>query len=294
MDLGWIMAMSVGAVVLAASHVCAKGGLLRVGLSALLFWRAVAAFVVTLPMLPWAEVHDLGMVGAGRVGVAVLLSPILLNAVFFVGLRAGQVGVQNALRQNSPVAVVLLQSLLWLTPPTPGQWAGLAVLVAGTAWLARLQGRAGMVSVIFGLLAAMAHGGSVVAQAYALRHVNQAALIVIQNTAFVAAVLLMVAARPTSRWSVRMSWRDPTRWVGLLLAALSGIGINLVFDLLKILALPHLGATVVACLVLLNLPVSVWLGRVFFHERPGVRASLAILIVLVGAATLVLASARSG
>lgn len=291
MDLAWAMAMSVGAVVLAASHVCAKGALLRLGLSGLLFWRAVAALVVSLPLLPWARLNDAGAAGVARIGVAVLLSPILLNALFFVGLRAGQVGVQNALRQNSPVAVVLLQSLLWLTPPTIGQWAGLVVLVAGTAWLARLQGRAGLVSVVFGLLAAFAHGGSVVAQGYALRHANQQALIVIQNAAFVAAVLLMVWLRPTSFWSVRTSWRDSHRRTGLQLAALSGIGINLVFDLLKVLALPHLGATVVACLVLLNLPVSVWLGRIVFNERPGVGASLAILVVLIGAATLILASA---
>lgn len=284
------MAMTFGALVLAGSHVCAKGALLRIGLSGLLFWRAAAALLVSLPLLSWSSVGELGAVGAARVTVAVLLSPILLNALFFVGLRAGQVGVQNALRQNSPVAVVALQALLFMTAPTTGQWVGLAVLVVGTVWLARLQGRAGLPSVVFGLLAAIAHGGSIVAQAYALRHVNQPALIVIQNVAFVGAVLLMVLLRPTSRWSVRAGIREPSHRVGVLLAAASGIGINLVFDLLKILALPRLGVTVVACLVLLNLPVSVWMGRLFFRERVGGRSLSAIAVVLLGALLLILTS----
>lgn len=284
------MAMTVGAFVLAGSHVCAKGALLRIGLSALLFWRAVAALLVSLPMLPWMSIGELGLSGVAWVAIAVFLSPILLNALFFVGLRAGQVGVQNALRQNSPVAVIALQALLFMTAPTAGQWGGLAVLVLGTSWLARLQGRAGLLSVVFGLLAAFAHGGSIVAQAYALRHINQAALIVIQNAAFVAAVLLMVLLRPSSRWSVRASVTEPSHRAGVLLAAASGIGINLIFDLLKILALPHLGVTVVACLVLLNLPVSVWMGRVFFRERVGGRSLSAILVVLLGALLLILTS----
>jgi drug/metabolite transporter (DMT)-like permease len=282
----WILAMTLGAAVLAGSHVCAKGAVVRIGISALLWWRAVAALLVSLPLIPLAHVRDASAVGVAHVAAAVLLSPILLNLLFFVGLRVGQVGVQNALRQNSPLAVVLLQAVLLNQPIGPAQWIGMAILALGTAVLAHTQGRSAAITVLAGIAAAMAHGGSIVAQSFAIRHVDQAALIVIQNVAFVAPVAMLLLVRPTSRWSVRQSLSTREKRRGVLLAALSGVGVNLIFDLLKILALPHLGAAVTACLVLLNLPISVAMGYFAFGERPTRAAVVGIFTVLAGAALL--------
>jgi drug/metabolite transporter (DMT)-like permease len=284
--------MALGAVVLAASHVCAKAAIVRIGMSALLLWRAVAALAVSLPLLPWCQIYELNGVAVAHVAVAVLLSPILLNLLFFVGLKTGDVGVQNALRQNSPLAVVLANAVFLAVPIGPWQWAGMVAIGVGTVVLARDQGKLGRSSaVIAGLFAAMAHGGSIVAQAYAIRHVNQYALIVIQNAAFVMFIGLLALARPTSRWAMRESLRDPAHRRGVVYAALSGVGINLIFDLLKVLAIPHLGTPAVACLVLLNLPVTVLLGVWLFRERPGRWALVGVGTVLAGALVLAATSA---
>ena len=283
----WYVLMLLAAGVLASSHASAKASLEFIGLKKVLFFRALAAATVSLPLLWVAKFYrPLDAKDVASIGLAVLLSPILLNVFYFIGLRTGQLGVQNALRQNSPLAVIALQAMIWSTPLVPIAYVGVSMILVGTVWLALESKRTGSSAAAFasGIVAAVIHGSSIVAQSYALACVNPPGLIVIQNFAFLIFTVLLCGGELRGVW--RDVGVDKRLRKGAFYAAISGLGINFVYDGIKLLAMPVIGPAAVACLTLASLPISVWLGRWIFGERPGLKVYLLITMILVGALLL--------
>ena len=283
----WIVTMLAAAWVLALSHAAAKAAIPLVGVKWLLFFRAAAAMLASLPLVYLLELRGpLDLQAGWQILLAVALSPILINVFYFVGLRVGDLGVQNALRQNSPLFVVFLQTVFFATPMVPMAWAGVSMLLVGTVGLAVASrgSKAGPLAMIAGILAAAAHGGSIIAQAFATAHINPLGLVLVQNVLFFAfAAVLCARELPTVASRIRLD-RNFKR--GAILASLSGVGTNFIYDGLKLLAMPVIGPAAVSCMSLANLPISVWLGRRFFAERPAAWVYIWIATVLAGALVL--------
>lgn len=251
--------------------------------------RSVALLSVLLISQGTGLILLLGFVvsrGEGPPGDAFLLYAAISGlsetvgvAALYRGLAVGTMSIVAPIAATAPVVPVVVGILLG-EPPTQVQGAGIALAVAGivlTSWVRPSGGTAAAgpaPSIVFGLLAALGHGGFFVAMDVASEGDIPWALLV----ARFAAVMVFVAAMLFRRAPLALRAAElPT------IALIASIGVLIVGgDSMYAIASTQGLLSVVAVLSSLYPLVTIGLARVYLHERIGRLQKIGIVVCLFG------------
>ena len=260
---------------------------------AIAFWRNAAGAVVLAPpavLQRRDQLRDLLRPGAGRrtLGVTVLSGACL--AVHFgtwvPSAKLTSVAMSVALVSTTPVWTALISAARGIRVPTR-TWAGIGIAVAGVALATgadpQLSGRA--------LLGdALALAGGVAAAAYTL--LGERARASLATTTYatvcysVCAILLAIVcvAGRTQLWG----------YTGLTVLAIAGmvVGPQLLGHTLVNYSLHRVSATMVAVLLLLEVPGALLIAWLLLGQLPAARTLPGIAVLLAGVAFVVLGGRR--
>jgi drug/metabolite transporter (DMT)-like permease len=286
----WIGLLVLAAAAIAGGHILAALALRRVDVRSLLLGRSLAGLlVVPLAFLVdgFEPIRQATPGQWGTVGL-MLVTSMSLSIVFFVGVLQGGVGPINALRQNTAVVLLVASAAMSQTLPGTFESLGGLLIVAGSGLLVvGGGGRMSRRSAALGIASAVLTAAVLSLQDAVLLFLPKLWLVAVHAIGMsVLAVLLVMSRRAGDVSPVPRDARAHRFGFGLALG--SGLMIMVVCDLLKFVALPHVGPTIAAAVMLSYLPMAAFMER-FFLGRPTSRGEvLAMGVIVAGAVGIVL------
>jgi drug/metabolite transporter (DMT)-like permease len=287
----WYLAVLFAALCVGLSHLCAKLSLQRLGVGHFLLARTSAGAALCLPLLLRVQVRGVPAEGWMLVAAAVLLVPVAAGVAYFRGLSSGAMGRMAAVKQSYPLFVVLFQvPLLGVVAPAVA-WVGMGLILAACALLAAdAGGRPTRSEWGWGLTTALTLGLAYIVQRMARLYVTSATILCAQNFTFFLLLAAHVALRRRPDRGAGAA-RPGGPWKAVALAVASGVLVMVIVDYTKLAALPHLGPVATSCVMLAQLPISVGLGHRAFGDRVSRRMTIALAVLVAGAALASLGTA---
>ena len=275
-----ILQLIGGAACLAISWALVKTAMHQTSIPQMLFFRSFGGLAMAGVVLGLGHLHMPSRAEWPWVLLAATLAPTLIGLLAFTGMRSGSMAAINALTLTQPMWVLFIDVLIRSISHPPIAWVGAVLVVTGCVVLLRDGRQINAKGLVLGLSSALVWTTATIVQSHVLNNLKfpKESLIAWQNIGyfiFAGSLLSISAAKKRERRFA--GWRI----VGL--ALLSGLLVQILFELLKFSALKSVTPFVATSVLLLQLPFAMLLGWVALKERLTWQMTTAAACIMGGA-----------